>query len=162
MKRALHAAAEQLGSALLPVPISLPPNTSDPDTIREILDGSGGSDDRGAGLDTPLKIIRQIGRCRVVLTGSYHAGVFALSQGIPVIGLANSAYYRDKFLGLANQFSVGCETVFLHDPNLEDILIRRLRAAWESADGIRPQLIEAAQWQIRRSRDAYRELKTLV
>ena len=162
VKRALHTAREQLGSALLPVPISLPPNTSDPDAIREILDGSGGSDDGGAGLDTPLKIIRQIGRCRVVVTGSYHAGVFALSQGIPVIGLANSAYYRDKFLGLANQFSVGCETVFLHDSNLEAILIRRLHAAWESADGIRPRLIEAAQWQIRQSRDAYRELKTLV
>ena len=162
VKRALHTAAEQIGCALLPVPISLPPNTSDPDTIREILDGSGGSDDGGAGLDTPLKIIRQIGLCRVVVTGSYHAGVFALSQGIPVIGLANSAYYRDKFLGLANQFSVGCETIFLHDPNLEEVLLRRLRAAWESAEEVRPRLIEDAQWQIQQSRDAYRELKTFV
>ena len=162
VKRALHTAAEQLGCALLPVPISLPPNTSDPDTIREILDGSGGSDDGGAGLDTPLKIIRQIGLCRVVVTGSYHAGVFALSQGIPVIGLANSTYYRDKFHGLANQFSVGCETIFLHDPNLEEVLPRRLRAAWESAEEVRPRLIEDAQWQIQQSRDAYRELKTFV
>ena len=162
VKRALQAAAEQLGCALLPVPISLPPNTSDPDSIRELLDGCGGAEDGGAGLDAPLKIIRQIGRCRVVATGSYHAGVFALSQGIPVIGLANSAYYRDKFHGLANQFSVGCETVFLHDPNLEEVLNRQLRAAWKSADEVRPRLIEDARWQIQQSRDAYRELKALV
>ena len=144
VKRALHEAAKRLRAPLLPVPISLPPNTSDPDTIRELLDGCEGSEDGGAGLDTPLKIIRQIGRCRMVVTGSYHAGVFALSQGIPVIGLANSAYYRDKFLGLANQFSVGCETVFLHDQNLEDVLKERVRAAWESLESVRPQLIEAA------------------
>ena len=162
VKRALHEAAKRLRAPLLPVPISLPPNTSDPDTIRELLDGCEGSDDGGAGLGTPLKIIRQIGRCRVVVTGSYHAGVFALSQGIAVIGLANSAYYRDKFLGLANQFSVGCETVFLHDQNLEDVLKERVRAAWESLESVRPQLIEAAQWQIRQSRDAYRELKAMV
>ena len=162
VKRALHEAAKRLRAPLLPVPISLPPNTSDPDTIRELLDGCEGSEDGGAGLDTPLKIIRQIGRCRMVVTGSYHAGVFALSQGIAVIGLANSAYYRDKFLGLANQFSVGCETVFLHGQNLEDVLKERVRAAWDSAESVRPQLIEAAQWQIRQSRDGYRELKAMV
>ena len=30
---------------------------------------------------------------RLVITGSYHAGVFALAQGVPVLALAKSAYY---------------------------------------------------------------------
>ena len=60
-------------------------------------------------------MIRQIQRCRLVVTGSYHAGVFALASGIPVVGLAKSSYYRDKFLGLADMFAVGCETVTLDE-----------------------------------------------
>ena len=35
----------------------------------------------------------------VEVTGSYHAGVFALAQGIPVVGLLQSAYYEQKFIG---------------------------------------------------------------
>ena len=48
--------------------------------------------------------ITTIARCRLVVTGSYHAALFALSMGVPAIGIATSRYYEDKFLGLADQF----------------------------------------------------------
>jgi polysaccharide pyruvyl transferase WcaK-like protein len=35
-------------------------------------------------------IIDRISHCRIMITGTFHGAVFALSQGIPVIGLANS------------------------------------------------------------------------
>ena len=50
--------------------------------------------------DCPEAIIDAVGKCRLVVTGSYHAGVFALSQGIPIIGLVASEYYKNKFLSL--------------------------------------------------------------
>ena len=53
---------------------------------------------------TPLGVVEHISRCRAVVTGSYHAAVFALAQGIPAVGLTGSAYYDAKFAGLADQF----------------------------------------------------------
>lgn len=56
---------------------------------------------------------RRIGRCRIIVTGAYHVAVFALSQGIPVVGLSTSRYYDDKFEGLAAMFGAGVELVRL-------------------------------------------------
>ena len=66
---------------------------------------------------TPEAVIRQIQRCRLVITGSYHAAVFALAMGIPTIGLAKSTDYIDKFMGLSALFGEGCETVVLNEQN---------------------------------------------
>ena len=78
---------------------------SAPDTAvaEELISGPWAS---GLGEEEPCDpraIIKRIGRCRVVVTGSYHVAVFALSQGIPAICLANSEYYEIKFRGLADQ-----------------------------------------------------------
>ena len=69
---------------------------------------SGGSSNRASTIDDVLTAIAD---CRVVVTGSYHAAVFALSMGVPAVGLAASRYYVDKFKGLADQFGPGCEVV---------------------------------------------------
>jgi polysaccharide pyruvyl transferase WcaK-like protein len=58
-----------------------------------------------------------VSRCRVVVTGSYHAGVFALAQGIPVVATAASRYYHDKFSGLADLFGGGGDIVDVGSPN---------------------------------------------
>ena len=39
------------------------------------------------------QVVRMAGRCRTVFTGSYHAAVFALAQGTPVVAIAASPYY---------------------------------------------------------------------
>lgn len=54
-------------------------------------------------------IIHRIAKCRVVITGSYHAALFALSQGIQVIGLTASKYYDNKFLGYYINLSMVCK-----------------------------------------------------
>jgi polysaccharide pyruvyl transferase WcaK-like protein len=51
----------------------------------------------------------------VVVAGSYHAAVFALSQGIPVVALVKSPYYVNKMVGLGDQFGAGCEIVRLDE-----------------------------------------------
>ncbi|MFI6772593.1 polysaccharide pyruvyl transferase family protein [Nocardia sp. NPDC050412] len=45
---------------------------------------------------TPVDVFRQVGRCRVLVTNAYHLAVFALSQGIPAVGITASEYYDDN------------------------------------------------------------------
>lgn len=118
--------------------------------------------DGGLSLDTPMKLIEQAGRCRVVVTGAYHAAVFALAQGVPVVCLASSPYYVAKFLGLKDQFGAGCETVFLNEPDVLEKLASPLEAAWQSAERVRMPLQQAALRQIGLSRAAYERCRDLL
>ncbi|MBN2303285.1 MAG: polysaccharide pyruvyl transferase family protein [Anaerolineae bacterium] len=156
---AIRAVGERVGAPLLPVPISFSKGYPDTRAIQQILDNET---DGGQDLDTPLKVIRQIGRCRMVVAGSYHAGVFALSQGVPVVALAKSPYYVDKFQGLADQFGAGCEVVLLDGPDLADRLARALDTVWHPADQVREPLLAAAQRQIEQGWAAYRRVYELI
>jgi polysaccharide pyruvyl transferase WcaK-like protein len=166
IRLALHATARQLDAPLLPVPIEQvfdePSAESDAISIQKLLKGYDDCSTGGAELTSPLNVIRQISQCRVVVTGSYHAGVFALSQGIPVIGLVKSQYYADKFLGLADQFGVGCTIVSLEQNDLEKRLSGAIVDAWERAEDLRPELLKSAQTQIKLGHAAYSRVYSLV
>ena len=131
------------------------------ESLREFLPGGGAEGEWPDGLDTPLTVIRRVGECRVVVTGSYHAGVFALSQGIPVVGLSRSDYYTDKFLGLADQFGSGCRLVPLDEP-LDEALPARIIELWREAEALRPDLLAAASRQVEEGREAYALLGLLT
>ena len=161
VRKALQTVAKQKEAPLYPVPICHHPNESDPKAIQTLLAGYDDSSDGGQSLNTPLKIVKQAGRCRVVVTGSYHAGVFSLSQGVPVVALAKSTYYQDKFLGLAEQFGIGCQVVFLNDPALESNLQVAIEKAWDSIDTVRPELLNAAKRQIDQGHEAYQQVHRL-
>jgi colanic acid/amylovoran biosynthesis protein len=154
MKRigALH------GAGLVPLPISNYVNERDAEVIAAALGRSGGATDPP---DTPDAIITLIRRCRVVVTGSYHAAVFALAQGIPAVGLAGSMYYVDKFLGLADQFDGHCSVVMLEDPSLDVRLEEVVTDAWVSADELAPKLVAAAERQLRNAEVATERLYML-
>jgi colanic acid/amylovoran biosynthesis protein len=100
--------------------------------------------------------------CRVVVTGSYHAGVFALSCGVPAIGIAKSQYYVEKFCGLAAQFGPGCEVATLDDPDFERVLREKIDRLWTAAAQLRPGLLQAAARQIALGRAAYGRLREIV
>ena len=70
---------------LLPIPIAFHEYAHDHETIRQLLAGFDDESDGGLSLDTPLMLVKQTARCRIVVTGAYHAAVFALAQGIPVV-----------------------------------------------------------------------------
>ncbi|HEY9642479.1 MAG TPA: polysaccharide pyruvyl transferase family protein, partial [Coleofasciculaceae cyanobacterium] len=169
VRSALQEVAKKKDAPLVPVPIShhshyQAASFEEPDSasIRRLLAGYDDSSDGGQTLDTPLKVIKQAGNCRVVVTGSYHAGVFALSQGIPVVGLAKSEYYVDKFLGLADQFGIGCQTVLLNDQQLRERLVDSITNAWESSEKWRPQILESAHRQMELSQTAYKRVYEMV
>ena len=147
---------------LIPLPTLFRTKSSDMKIIQQFLAGNDDTSDVGQSLHNPIKVIEKVGRCRVVVTGSYHAAVFALAQGIPAIGLANSDYYLDKFMGLADQFGSGCKVIVLDDKQARDRLVNSVDTAYGLAEQVRPQLLEAAERQIALSRAAYQRIYELV
>jgi colanic acid/amylovoran biosynthesis protein len=113
-------------------------------------------------IDTTPALLAAVDRCRVVVTGTYHAGVFALSRGIPVVALSGTRYYDRKLGGLAEQFGTGVVLLRYDQPELETRLRRTLEEQWTRADEVRGPLLEAAARQRRAGREAYRGFFDLV
>ena len=113
----LQEFARRHKTPLLPIPIAVHEYAHDHETIRQLLAGFDDESDGGLSLDTPLMLVKQTARCRIVVTGAYHAAVFALAQGIPVVCLCNSPYYLAKFQGLEDLFGIGCAIVMLSEPD---------------------------------------------
>jgi polysaccharide pyruvyl transferase WcaK-like protein len=162
IRKALVAAALEYNVKLIGLPISLYNDSSDVEVLGRLLKGYSDGSDSGQTLDSPREVIEKINSCRIVVTGSYHSAVFALSQGTPVVALSNSAYYKHKFLGLSEQFGRGCKVLFLDDGNLAQKLAARIDATWRSAEQLRPQLLASAQAQIVQSNSAYQRAYELV
>lgn len=143
---------------IVPIPISFYENESDSKIIQRMT-GAYFSQNN---INSPQEIINKVSDCRIVVTGSYHSAVFALSQGIPAITLYKTAYYKNKFLGLANQFGCGCDVISLDDANLARKLKDSIDFAWQSAEALRPRLLAAAENQIESGQDAYKRLYEMI
>ncbi|ORI13497.1 polysaccharide pyruvyl transferase family protein [Rhodococcus sp. 1168] len=107
-------------------------------------------------------LAREVGRCRIVVTGAYHTAVFALSQGIPVVALSTSQYYDDKFGGLGSMFDSGIDVVRLDRDDVADRLPLAMRNAWDTASETRSVLLARALEQIDASRLAFARAAELV
>jgi polysaccharide pyruvyl transferase WcaK-like protein len=158
----LQEFARRNQTSLLPLPIAFHEYARDHETIRRLLAGFDDDSDGGLLLDTPMKVIQQTARCRVVVTGAYHAAVFALAQGIPVVCLANSPYYLAKFQGLEDLFGSGCTVVTLGEREFPEKLAMAVDEMWNVTDVVRSSLLRAASHQVYASREAYQFAKTLL
>jgi colanic acid/amylovoran biosynthesis protein len=112
--------------------------------------------------DELMRVIREIQHCRIVITGSYHAGVFALAQGIPVVGLYANDYYQWKFEGLAHQFGDGCCILRLGRSDFSCELQRIVRHSWSNASCLRTELLECAVRQQQAGTAAYAHVSSLL
>lgn len=162
IRRVLQDFARNRLVSLVPLPIAIHANSRDDVTIKQLLEGFDEKSDGGKNLDSPIKVIKQAALCRVVVTGAYHAAVFALAQGIPVVGLAKSAYFSSKFFGLQDLFGEGCQTIILNEPALPQRLQDAIEKAWENANEFRQPLQAAALRQIELSRKSYEKVYDLV
>lgn len=160
MRIALERVAAQLETTFIPIPI-LFRDASDFKAAAALV---AGHEDRACGppVMTPSAVIQRSGRCRVVVTGSYHGAVFALGQGIPAIALAKSPYYLGKFKGLKEQFGEGCQLIDWSTRVEAEEVVTAIDRAWISAAHLRPSLLKCAEDQIRKSTDAYRQLHASV
>jgi polysaccharide pyruvyl transferase WcaK-like protein len=153
----IDAFARRHGAPLVPLPITRHPRSSDADTLRALFPEQLG--DGGLGLDTPERVIAAAGGCRMVVTGAYHAAVFALAQGVPAVCLAGSEYYEDKFAGLADLFGPGCTTV--NTAAGPGALLDAMERTWACAEAWRAGLLAAAERQIESGRAVYARVADL-
>ncbi|NJC98961.1 MAG: hypothetical protein C3F07_17220 [Anaerolineales bacterium] len=155
------AAAKRYNAELVSAPIDS--NDADKEYVAELMRGYRRTFSSWRKFESTSAVIERISRCRIMVTGTFHGAVFAISQGIPVIGLANSVEYRNKISGLAAEFGEeGCQVLMLKDENLEENLRKAIDFAWSSAERLRPQLLEAAKRQIEMGHDAYQKIFSLV
>jgi colanic acid/amylovoran biosynthesis protein len=163
VKTVLHQAAAKYNAPLIPLPISESFHETDSYFIQLLMKGYNRIINSGWGrFADPLETIRKTARCRLVVTATFHAAVFALAQGIPVVALANSTMYEGKLLGLADEFGSGCEVILLDDKQLKEKLTNAIATAWQSAEQVRPQLLQAAARQIETGQAAYQRIFELV
>jgi polysaccharide pyruvyl transferase WcaK-like protein len=161
LREVLARASREKRAPLLPVPISMF-GPSDCETIRRVLPEQGAISSGGEELENLPRLFEQLTRCRILVTGSYHAAVFALGQGISVVAVARSLHYLQKTGGLAHQFGAGCTLVPLDDPDLAHNLSAAIDDAWGGAEGRRQEILASVKKSIRFNNRVYRELKSLV
>lgn len=159
LRRPLQEAAGEVGASLVSVPISRHPEENDSAICDQLFAGYSAVLQPANDLTLVEGMVREIGRCRVMLTTSYHGGVFALAQGIPVVAWLKSKYFAAKLYGLANQFGVGCEIITLDDADWEARLKSAILSAWNSSEQVRPRLLAAAEAQLAASLNAYERLR---
>lgn len=161
LREPLQAAAREVGAPLVSVPISRHPDEDDSGICQRLFEGYSSVLAPGYDLTLVEGMIQEIGRCRVMITTSYHGGVFALAQGIPVVAWLKSKYFAAKLYGLANQFGVGCEVITLDESDSGTRLHSAVLAAWNSSEALRPRLLAAAAAQLAASAAAYERLRRM-
>ncbi len=116
------------------------------DEALELTADTSGPDSH---LLTPQALITTAANCRAIVTGSYHAAVFGLAQGVPVVCLTKSSYYDAKFAGLSALFPGACFVGSLQQPDFADCLRNAIEQAWRLPVSGRAAAREAAAWQRR-------------
>jgi polysaccharide pyruvyl transferase WcaK-like protein len=152
----LQSAAERHQAALVPLPISVF-GPSDGQALDALLEQSP-----VAAADSPTRVFADVSRCRVVVTGSYHAAVFALAQGISVVAFAASHHYATKLKGLGHAFGPACAVLRADDSRFSVTLSDAIERAWTTAEERRPELLAATRRQLTGADDAYARLRHLL
>ena len=102
---------------------------------------------------SPEALVSAAASCRAIVTGSYHAAVFGLAQGVPAVYLTKSSYYDAKFGGLRALFPGACFVVPLDVPDWSARLSTTILQAWHLPAPARAAARDTAV----RLRDAGRE-----
>ncbi len=163
LKPIIQQIAREHGAELVAAPISYYHHEADIDPISTIMEGYDRISGSWKKFEPLEAFIRRIGGCRVMISGTCHGAVFALSQGIPTICLAESTEYHNKLAGLAAEFGEpGCRVIRLGDDRLAENVAVALEEAWLHADELRAPLILQAQRQIDLGRGAYQRIFDLL
>jgi polysaccharide pyruvyl transferase WcaK-like protein/GT2 family glycosyltransferase len=159
----LVQAAGALQAPIVGLPVSRYPVDGDLGAIRALLRPEHGrADIRLDDLTTPQALVTAAASCRVIVTGSYHAAVFGLAQGVPAICLTKSSYYDAKFAGLSALFPGACFVGSLGQPDFADWLRTAIDRAWHLPAPARAAARDAAAAQRHAGRAAYTQFRDAV
>jgi len=155
--------ARAFQAPVVALPVSRYAVDADLDAIRALLRaGPGDADIVLRDLTTPEALVTAAASCRAIVTGSYHAAVFGLAQGVPAVCLTKSSYYDAKFAGLRALFPGICSVVSLDQPDCAARLRLAVHEAWHLPAATRAAARDAAARQRHAGRDAYRLFRAAV
>lgn len=151
--------SRQMGVSVISIPISWNQGESDACTLSKVGDFD---------VNTPMlpeETVQRVGRCAVVVTASYHAAVFALAQGRPVVAISASEYYDAKLRGLAEQFCASQNSFRLIRPevacqkaSVSAVLHELIKSSQTEYD----QLIARAQAQAQQGRETVTDFMNMM
>jgi colanic acid/amylovoran biosynthesis protein len=143
-------------TAALVLPVSLFAGSSDAAVTERMLgEVSTSSVTPVDVVSDPADLVAAVARCRIVVTGSYHAAVFALARGVPVVGLSGSDYYDAKFADLAGMFPGAVWRVRLDGVQAAQQLSLAMTEAWAATPAQREQTRARAREQKAAGRAVY-------
>ncbi|HEY5181170.1 MAG TPA: polysaccharide pyruvyl transferase family protein [Dermatophilaceae bacterium] len=142
-------------AAVIGLPVSRYERDSDLSSIRSLWPGPLPAGSVVQDLETPGALAAAAAGCRAVVTGSYHAAVFALAAGVPTVCLSNSDYYNAKFSGIAALFPAATEIVPLTGRDLERRLTEAIDRTWDADEISRQATRELARTQAKASVGLY-------
>jgi colanic acid/amylovoran biosynthesis protein len=148
------------GCQPIPIPIACYKGAEDERMAAEALGLTLGT--LGDNPIDPGTLVERIAGVKVMVTCSYHAGVFAAAQGIPVIGLAANGYYRYKLFGLSRQFPGGCVVLDPTERRFRRNLTWAIDHALKAGVMVSEWLRELARVQVDEGRRKYAEAAQAV
>ena len=148
-------AVEQLAGALATkvAIVEISETEDSPASIRRLADHAERSN--GSSPSELDQVLDRIATCRVMVTCSYHAAVFALAMGIPVVAMYSSAYYEHKLHGVADQFSAGCIVLDMNASTFAADLVGATQELWHMDQTAREALRRRGVEQAELSENAY-------
>lgn len=159
----LLQAARTLQAPIVALPVSRYAADADLRAIGALLrSGHSRADIVLRDLTTPQALVTAAAGCRAIVTGSYHAAVFGLAQGVPVVCLTKSSYYDAKFAGLRALFPSACFVVSLEQPDMAARLRSTIEEAWHLPSPAREAARGAAARQRSAGREAYARFRDAV
>lgn len=152
--------ARDHGLSIIALPVECNKSVSDLEALRA-AGGAGETSIELSDISSPEELVSRVSFCRIVVTGSYHAAVFALASGIPAVCVTNSAYYDGKFAGLSAQFPRGC-IVVRPGPSFSLELRTAIERSLLVTELVRDEIHSAAVIQVRRGDQAYCRFEEVV
>jgi polysaccharide pyruvyl transferase WcaK-like protein len=158
----LARAVAQRDAVVIGLPVSRYEADSDLSSIHSLWPGPLPAGSVAQDLETPAALSTAAAGCRAVVTGSYHAAVFAAAAGVPTVCLSNSAYYDAKFSGIAALFPDTTQVVPLTGGDLDQRLLKAIDRAWSLDEMSRQASRERATTQAATSIGLYERFADLV
>jgi polysaccharide pyruvyl transferase WcaK-like protein len=152
-------AAEAFGVPIMALPVSRAGADADLQAIRDMLLRNSHTETILRDLNTPQALARSAANCHTLVTGSYHAAVFGLAQGVPAVCVSRSSYYDGKFTGLRALFPDLCFIVSLDSPDFSDRLRSAIHEAWCVPALVRAAARDAATRLRDEGRAAYKQFR---
>jgi len=159
LSAAIRRLSTQLGARLEPLAVAHHKEDDDEAALGAVNIGYENSFQKP---ESPQAFKQRVAGCRVVVTGSYHAAVFALAQGIPAVGLVFSPYYEAKFKGLRDLFGAGCRYVDGRLQGWDQELQIATADLWANTQYWEDELLRSASRQRASAQAAYEELRMIV